>query len=448
MISLFSMRKISEEHTTEFLKTLSIDVYHSISDELTETIEVSKAVANDSLLIDLLEQESEFGQDFVQDQLAAYTSRLMDTFSYSWVYIVSDQSKAYYTDDGIYRIIDPENNPDDAWYADFVNLGQEYDVTIGEDNDIPDVWTVFVDTRIENQNGEFLGVCGMALEIHDLQELLRNYEEEYGISILFVDGNGQLQLQSGNISEYALQTYKLSDPAAEEEITMEQTWSKRIYTIIRRMEYLDWYMVICDINPYHFTTDYLLIGLSVIVFVIFMVIVGICLRHISDRAGSLYTDSYTDMLTGLFNRRAFEDHIDHLRNQTSLEDIIIVALDVNSLKQVNDSLGHAAGDELITGSASLIQETFAPFGKCYRTGGDEFVAILEKPVSDISVLTTQFDLSIANWHGKYIDHITISYGIVCGSDPSCTIDQLILLADEQMYRRKKAYYQTTSEFRR
>jgi diguanylate cyclase (GGDEF)-like protein len=442
------MRKISEEHTTEFLKTLSIDIYHSISDELTETIEVSKAVANDSLLINLLESESELGQDFVQNQLAAYTSRLMDTFSYSWVYIVSDQSKAYYTDDGIYRIIDPENNPDDAWYADFVNLGQEYDVTIGEDNDIPDVWTVFVDTRIENQNGEFLGVCGMALEIHDLQELLRNYEEEYGISILFVDGNGQLQLQSGNISEYAFQTYELPDTAAKEEITMEQTWSKRIYTITRRMEYLDWYMVIRDINPYHFTADYLLIGLSVIVFVIFMVIVGICLRHISDRAGSLFADSYTDMLTGLFNRRAFEDHINHLRNQTSLEDIIIVALDVNSLKQVNDSFGHAAGDELITGSASLIQETFAPFGKCYRTGGDEFVAILEKPVSDISALTTQFDQSMANWHGQYIDHITISYGIARASDQPCTIDELIFLADEQMYRRKKAYYQAADNDRR
>jgi diguanylate cyclase (GGDEF)-like protein len=442
------MRKISEQHTTEFLKALSIDVYHSISDELTETIEVSKAVANDSLLIDLLENESELGQDIVQDQIAVYTRRLMDTFSYSWVYIVSDQSKAYYSDNGIYRIIDPENNPDDAWYANFVTLSQEYDVTIGKDNDNPDVWTVFVDTKIENQNGEFLGVCGMALEIHDLQELLRNYEEEYGISILFVDENGQIQLQSSNISEYALQTYELADTAAEEKITMEQTWSKQIFTITRHMKYLDWYMVIRDINPYHFTADYLLIGLNIIVFIIFMVIVGICLRHISERASSLFTDSYKDMLTGLFNRRAFDDHINRLRSQTSLEDIIIVALDVNSLKQVNDSLGHAAGDELITGSASLIQETFAPFGKCYRTGGDEFIAILDKPVSDISVLTTQFDLSMANWHGKYIDHITISYGIVRASDQPCTIDELILLADEQMYRRKKAYYQATENDRR
>jgi diguanylate cyclase (GGDEF)-like protein len=214
------------------------------------------------------------------------------------------------------------------------------------------------------------------------------------------------------------------------------------------MEYLDWYMVIRDINPYHFTADYLLIGLNIIVFVIFMVIAGICLRHISERAGSLFADSYTDMLTGLYNRRAYDDHVNRLRNQTSLEDIIIAVLDVNSLKQVNDSLGHAAGDELITGSASLIRETFAPFGKCYRTGGDEFVAILEKPVSDISELTTRFDQSMADWHGKYVDHIAISYGIARASDQPCTIDELILLADEQMYRRKKAYYQTAENDRR
>jgi diguanylate cyclase (GGDEF)-like protein len=442
------MRKISEEHTTEFLKTLSSDIYHSISDELTETVEVSKAVANDSLLIDLLENESALSQDIVQDRLAAYASRLMDAFSYSWVYIVSDQSKAYYSDTGIYRIIDPENNPDDVWYANFVTLGSEYDVTLGKDNDTPDVWTVFIDTRLENQDGEFLGVCGMALEIHDLQELLRNYEEEYGISILFVDENGQVQLQSDDLSDYASQTYELSDTASEEEITMEQTWSKRIYTLTRPMKYLGWYMVIRDINPYHFTADYLLIGLNFLIFAIFMVIVGICLRHISERAGSLFTDSYKDKLTGFFNRRAFDDHINRLRDQVPLEDIIVAAFDVNSLKQVNDSFGHMAGDELIKGSASLIQETFAPFGACYRTGGDEFIAILEKPVDDIDVLTTRFEHSLADWHGKYVNQIAISYGIVRSSDHPCTIDELIFLADAQMYLRKKEYYQTAEHDRR
>jgi diguanylate cyclase (GGDEF)-like protein len=107
-----------------------------------------------------------------------------------------------------------------------------------------------------------------------------------------------------------------------------------------------------------------------------------------------------------------------------------------------------AGDELIKGSASLIQETFAPFGTCYRTGGDEFIAILEKPVDDIDVLTTQFEQSLANWHGKYVNQIAISYGIVRSSDHPCTIDELIFLADAQMYLRKKEYYQTAEHDRR
>jgi GGDEF domain-containing protein len=69
-------------------------------------------------------------------------------------------------------------------------------------------------------------------------------------------------------------------------------------------------------------------------------------------------------------------------------------------------------------------------------------------VSDISVLTNQFDQSLANWHGKYVNHITISYGIVRASDQPCTIDELIFLADEQMYRKKKEYYQAAENDRR
>ncbi|MBR5705734.1 MAG: diguanylate cyclase, partial [Deltaproteobacteria bacterium] len=57
------------------------------------------------------------------------------------------------------------------------------------------------------------------------------------------------------------------------------------------------------------------------------------------------------------------------------EDLAVFSIDVNGLKTVNDSLGHDAGDELIRGAADCISAAFGQTGKCYRTGGDEFVVL-------------------------------------------------------------------------
>ena len=55
---------------------------------------------------------------------------------------------------------------------------------------------------------------------------------------------------------------------------------------------------------------------------------------------------------------------------------IYVFADVNGLKYINDNLGHAAGDELIKGAASCLDNAFSKYGTVYRMGGDEFSAIL------------------------------------------------------------------------
>jgi diguanylate cyclase (GGDEF)-like protein len=434
------MRKISQEHTTEFLKALSNDIYHSVSDELTDTVNISKTVANDSLLIDLLEKEDASTQNKTENKIAAYTTRLKKKFSYSWVFIVSDQSKAYYSDNGIYRIIDPVNEEEDAWYADFVGMDKEYDVSIGRDSDVPDSWTVFVDTRIENENGEFLGVCGVALELNNLQESILNYENEYGIEVFFVDQNGMPQLESGSIQDALEQKQILPEQTKDEQIVIEKSGMNTNYTIFKYIEQLGWYMVIKDVNPYNYTVDYNLIGLNVSVFFVFLIITAMSLRFIAKREGSLLVDSYQDNLTRLLNQRAFDESMRRLREQDSLENLIIAVFDLNGLKQINDSLGHLAGDELITGGARLIQEVFGPYGKCYRIGGDEFVAILDKPEKNIAALTEQFEKALSEWRGEQVETLSISYGIACAVDENSTIDEMFFLADEQMYRKKKAYY--------
>jgi diguanylate cyclase (GGDEF)-like protein len=153
-------------------------------------------------------------------------------------------------------------------------------------------------------------------------------------------------------------------------------------------------------------------------------------------------------MTGMYNRRAYDDTLSQLMTKDSLKNITIVVFDVNGLKRVNDTLGHAAGDELIKAAAKIIKDSFGEYGKCFRIGGDEFVAILDKPIKNMRATSFKFEYDQAKWKGNLVDGITISFGIVSGSDIDCSIDELIFHADEQMYKRKRKYYNNSEHNRR
>jgi|GEM_PF-2031044 diguanylate cyclase (GGDEF)-like protein len=147
-----------------------------------------------------------------------------------------------------------------------------------------------------------------------------------------------------------------------------------------------------------------------------------------------------DLLTGLYSRRAYDEDLDQ-NLWHSPKDYAVVAMDANGLKRVNDHLGHRAGDEMLKGVASCIQETMHHFnmpGKAYRIGGDEFVIILETQKKDFKTFYQNLLSRIASWHGQLVDHITVSSGYVFSSDdPTLSVRELIAKADELMYHEKQ-----------
>lgn len=147
-----------------------------------------------------------------------------------------------------------------------------------------------------------------------------------------------------------------------------------------------------------------------------------------------------DILTGLKNRRSFEADLTPLRSANH-DRYLICALDVNGLKRVNDNIGHAAGDELLQGAAECIQAVFGACGTCYRVGGDEFMAILDRNPGNPQQLREEFEKITSRWSGKYIQGISVSVGVV-SSNESDSLDDILALADKRMYEQKAAYYKT------
>lgn len=157
---------------------------------------------------------------------------------------------------------------------------------------------------------------------------------------------------------------------------------------------------------------------------------------------------YTDNLTDLSNRLAYEKKLESLNNLLENNpnknlNISIVIYDLNNLKHVNDTLGHLAGDKYISNAAQLIQSCFCKIGINYRIGGDEFATIIQgktlQEVEDAIATLRQkqdaynyvsqgapFVMSIAIGHDYYIK----------GQD--MTLISVIKRADTKMYAEKKA----------
>lgn len=107
------------------------------------------------------------------------------------------------------------------------------------------------------------------------------------------------------------------------------------------------------------------------------------------------------------------------------------------------------GDELICGAANCMKFAFASYRKIYRIGGDEFVVLIQESVSNIDSILQAYDTTIHDWHGKYSNSISVSYGVVKSSEQDFdSVQEISKLADERMYQNKKDYYTTSCNDRR
>lgn len=165
------------------------------------------------------------------------------------------------------------------------------------------------------------------------------------------------------------------------------------------------------------------------------------------REEQLIRISMTDELTRVFNRRCYEDDMAAINAKGADEDLALISADVNGLKEVNDTLGHSAGDELIKGTATCLLSAVGAKGKVYRVGGDEFMAIVY--AADCPAVIREIRSKAEAWHGFLVDSISISAGYAARADhPDADAEELERLADQEMYEEKERYYRESGKDRR
>lgn len=146
--------------------------------------------------------------------------------------------------------------------------------------------------------------------------------------------------------------------------------------------------------------------------------------------------AYKDALTGIANRRAYEEEIEKIESKKkTYRSMIVVSADVNKLKFVNDNFGHAAGDQLICGAAQIMKDEFGKHGKVFRTGGDEFIIFLynvDVPRYEEMLKSARKKIEDFNQKNEFVMSIAIGYEIVKNQE----VINATIKADHKMYEEK------------
>ncbi|HYE83544.1 MAG TPA: HD domain-containing phosphohydrolase [Clostridia bacterium] len=149
--------------------------------------------------------------------------------------------------------------------------------------------------------------------------------------------------------------------------------------------------------------------------------------------------NYHDVLTGLYNRRFFEEEKKRVDNRSSLPLSIIIG-DIDGLKLINDALGHSEGDKLIVAMAKILDNCCRKEDILARTGGDEFSILLpETSNEDAYKIVKQIEMSCEEYKRKTMDeahHVSISLGCATRSNANETLNSIMKDAEDSMYRHK------------
>ena len=156
----------------------------------------------------------------------------------------------------------------------------------------------------------------------------------------------------------------------------------------------------------------------------------------------LQYQAFHDSLTGLGNRALFQDRLDHAVRQGNRAGrrLSLFFLDVDNLKSINDTLGHAAGDAVLRASADRVRRCLRSSDTAARIGGDEFGVLIEDTVHlGGSVVLAEQLLHACREPipvGPSMLWTTLSIGITFDV-PGATVEQLLQNADRAMYTAKK-----------
>ena len=149
--------------------------------------------------------------------------------------------------------------------------------------------------------------------------------------------------------------------------------------------------------------------------------------------------SIKDPLTGLYNRNYLEDYSQKAFSRISRHNtnLVLIFIDLDNFKQVNDTFGHETGDEVLKKVSEILRDIFRKYDIIVRYGGDEFIVLIEDLKCDEKAIKNLLEKMVKRIEENLKKFkISASYGMAIAPKEADNLKDLIFLADERMYKQK------------
>lgn len=439
------------------LPLTSDNVYSEIQKDLVTPVLISSMMARDTFVRDWVMSGE---QDVAQ--MTRYLREVQEHYGAVTSFFVSDKTHTYYQAKGVLKRVAPQE-PRDSWYFRVRDMQEPYEINVDIDMANQDRLTVFINYQVFDYDKRFIGATGVGLTVDAVVKLIDDYQVRYDRSVYFVDTDGRIVLTGAtggpmgarvgqSLSEVAgLEDLQAKLPQPQSGDFEYQEHGRGHFLNVRFIPELDWYLFVDKHETGALAgirqSLYLNLLICLVVTAIVLTLVNIALRRYQARIAALAT---TDQLTELLNRRGF----DLLANQAIQEarrnpsPLCALLLDLDNFKDLNDSHGHLAGDEVLRGFANKLRDNLRQSDIICRWGGEEFILLLKDTSPEQARLlaekirqqTAQNNFS---YQGASL-HITTSIGLA-ELHPDDSLSELLARADRALYRAKQSGRNRTCE---
>jgi len=451
LLSYFASRDaIRDSIVNTELPLTSDTVYSEIQKDLVRPVLLSSMMARDTFVRDWVVAGEKDPQ-----QMTRYLKEVMDHYGAYTAFFVSNQSLTYYQAKGVLKKIRADE-PRDVWYYRVRDMRDPYEINVDPDMANKDNLTFFINYKVFDYNDNFIGATGVGLTVDAVIKLIDRYQQRYQRSVYFVDTFGRLVLTGAeggpngakigqvlrdlpDLKELQRQMPKPHSGSYQYDATDDGHFLN-----VRYIPELNWYLFVDKRENGALNEIRRSLFLNLLICLVVMIVVLILLNRVVRRFQlRIETQAMTDSLTGLPNRRGFDRIAMNAIAETRREHKALSAmlLDLDHFKWLNDTHGHLAGDEVLSGFAEDIRRCLRDTDIICRWGGEEFIILLKDTnISGARRVAEKIRL-LAEQHTYVFTgsalQVTVSLGLT-ELHPDDTLQSLIARADQALYSAKQS----------
>lgn len=440
MISLNSVQKDLVNRALP----LSVDnIYTEIQTHLIEPSLISSMMASDTFVKDWLVHEEDNSE-----KITSYLETIRNKYGLFVTFLVSEKTKRYYTHKGFLETLE-QNKTDNKWYFQFKDSPEEHEINLDYNGNIDNSLMMFLNYKIFDSKYHLLGATGIGHKISYIDGMLKRFREDYKFKVCFLNEEGDVVLSERNTNHIQKiqedpEWLKVRDDILSSSSKLLK-YKRNSDDYILKTKYipeLHLYLLveakISDFTDNVHQAFYFNVSVSLLFTLIVAVIILITIKNYNEKLTFM---AKHDPLTELYNRRSFEEKIQHLHqlSKRNKESLSFLFLDMDNFKQINDKYGHSVGDEVLKRIAEILEQHVRQTDLVARWGGEEFIVALSTQLENAHKIAEKLRIAITTdivLNELVEENVTASLGVTqCKEDEP--LEHVIVRVDNAMYEAKR-----------